>query len=117
MVVDERTKRENEQLRVQIQQLQAQLSDGGHRRRLRDNDDEAAMFQQLSHELLSVTQMISFIQQKVNESSSAALTPPKCQDPTCLTGTPRSTNGCGNDAMGQYHSWAMQALQDLYGAG
>jgi hypothetical protein len=106
---------QSEQADIQAQLMS--LSSGGRRRQL-GGGGVSATRQQLAHRLSSVMQMISSIQQQLSEAPTPpAPTPPACQDPTCLTGTPRSTNGCGNAAMGQYHSWAMQALQDLCGAG
>jgi hypothetical protein len=126
LTADERNILQHRLTTLQSEQadIQAQLSSGGHRRQLGGGGRRqlggggvSATIQQLTHKLSSVTQLISVVQQQLSESTSAAPTPPVCQDPTCLTGTPRSTNGCGNDATGQYHSWAMQALQDLCGAG
>jgi hypothetical protein len=124
LTADERNMLQQRLMALQREQasIQAQLGGGGHRRQLGGGGRRqlggggggvSATIQQLTHKLSSVTQLISFVQQQLSESSAAAPTPPKCRDPTCLTGTPRSTNGCGNAAMGKYHSWAMQALEDL----
>ena len=39
---------------------------------------------------------------------------PSC-DASCATDTPPSTNGCGNDFTGSFHSWAMTMAQELTG--
>eukprot|EP01045_Picozoa_sp_COSAG04_P012208 COSAG04_NODE_814_length_10091_cov_7.591873_9_plen_1027_part_00 len=110
---------ERSALQAQAADLQAQQQDiqrrlDGLGRRLQAGDDDRP---QLEHRLGTVTQLLSWVQQRLSDADNAPA--PSNPAPTCsaqCTGrVPPSSNGCGNDFTGQFHSWAMQALEDVTG--
>ena len=107
--VEERAALEQSVLHIANQQasIQRQLSTL--------NADQQQDRQQLQHQLSTLRQRQSLAQQRLDDDGG---TPPTVQ-PTCSTTcagrVPPSSNGCGTDLTGSFHSWAMQALEDVTG--
>eukprot|EP01045_Picozoa_sp_COSAG04_P014873 COSAG04_NODE_1138_length_8106_cov_4.244036_6_plen_829_part_00 len=77
--------------------------------------DQQQQRQQLEHRSNSLARQQSSVQQhldfdEVAEDGGA----PTCSA-QCTGRVPPSSNGCGNDFTGHFHSWAMQALEDVTG--
>ena len=103
----ERALLEAQQADLQSQQAELQQQLGTHRR-LQDDGDH----QQLLHRLTAVAHLLAWVRQRLQDSpATAELTCPA----SCDGATPPSSNGCGNDFTGPFHSWATQALEDVTG--
>ena len=73
--------------------------------------------QRLEHQLQALNQRQSSNQQRLGDSASGTERmpgEPLCNERCGLAQQP-SSNGCGNDFTGAFHSWAMMALQDVTG--
>eukprot|EP01043_Picozoa_sp_COSAG02_P003653 COSAG02_NODE_90_length_37755_cov_29.833364_38_plen_1386_part_00 len=73
--------------------------------------------QRLEHRLQSLTQQQALAQQRLNdddEASAVLAGAPTCSA-SCAGPVQPSSNGCGNDFTGQFHSWGMTALEWVTG--
>ena len=73
--------------------------------------------QQLQHQLNALQQRQSLAQQRLDDDSSGSTSSATQQtcSANCAGRVPPSSNGCGTDFTGSFHSWAMQALEDVTG--
>eukprot|EP01043_Picozoa_sp_COSAG02_P062107 COSAG02_NODE_8490_length_2552_cov_1.863025_1_plen_685_part_10 len=102
---------EAQQANLQSKQAEIQQQLGTHRR-LQDDGEH----QQLLHRLTAVAHLLAWVRQRLQDLPSSTVPTNQSTCPaSCDGATPPSSNGCGNDFTGSFHSWAMQALQDVTG--
>jgi len=105
----ERALLEAQQADLQSQQAEIQQQLGTHRR-LQDDGDH----QQLLHRLTAVAHLLAWVRQRLQDSPSTGVPTTESTCPaSCVGATPPSSNGCGNDFAGSFHSWAMQAQEEV----
>lgn len=107
---------EQDALRQQLARLQQQQE------RLQQQmstieDDQSREFEALEHQMQAVEQQqrrsqlrLTDAEQQQQSQGGSAATGGTCGD-QCATRTQPSSNGCGNDFTGRYHSWAMNVLE------